>query len=157
MSGEAYGRELDDAVAKDPSLAPFRAALTDPRSPLKLFALACEPHHASPSTLTVVAIDTRRESNWKFGDFERGAVRAMRERAVSGHAPKVERFHVRIGQAVRIRALIHASGVATPLSATTYLVRTRTTAYIISYATVPELARRYAHLFDDSARSLREL
>jgi hypothetical protein len=153
FSGAAFGRALEG----DPSMAQYGAMLKDPRSPLKLFAFACEPRRAYPSTLTVIALAKKSGSDWKFSEFVRGAVQAIRGRAVSGHAPKVERFRVGIGQAVRIRAVIHAAGVPTPVSSTTYLVQTRKTAYIISYATAPGLAQRYAHLFDDSVRSLREL
>lgn len=157
MSGQSYGRVLDDAAAKDPTIAAYAAALKDPRSPLKLFALACEPGRAYPSTLTVIALDVKRSASWSFTDFERGALRALRKHAVPGHAPKVETFHAGVGRAVRIRALERPPGAPAPLSTTTYVVQSRRTAYLISYATVPEIARRYVELFDASVRSLREL
>jgi hypothetical protein len=157
MSGQSYGRVLDDAAAKDPTIAAYAAALKDPRSPLKLFARACEPGRAYPSTLSIIALDVKRSQNWSFADFERGTLRALREHAVPGHAPKVETFRVGIGRSVRIRALERPPGAPAPLSMTTYVVQSRRTAYLISYATVPEIARRYVELFDASVRSLREL
>jgi hypothetical protein len=156
ITGQSYGRVLDDAAGKDPQIAAFAAALKDPRSPLKLFALACEGR-AYPSTLSVMAFDLKRDPHWSFADFERGTLKALRDGAVRGHAPKIERFHVRIGSAVRIRALERPRGATSPLSMTAYLVKGRQNAYMISYSTVPGLAGRYAHLFEDSVRSLREL
>ena len=155
ISGDAYGRALDAAVAKNPSLAAARAALKDPHSPLKLFALACEPGHAYPSTLSVIVHDTN--PGWSFSDFEHGTVRALGADAIRGHAPKVTRFGVRVGRAVRIQTVIRVPGAKVPLALTTYLVQGRKLAYMISYATVRDLNQRYARVFDDSVRSLREL
>jgi hypothetical protein len=146
MTGEEYARALGGGNGK---------TFTDPPSPLKLFAIACEPGRAYPSTLSVIM--PRKTRTWRFSDFERGTLRALRESAVSGGAPRAARFHVRVGRAVRIRAVILARGAKTPLASTTYLVQSRRAAYMISYATVRELNPRYAPLFDDSVRSLREL
>jgi hypothetical protein len=41
------------------------------------------------------------------------------------------------------------------MATTQYVVHTRTTGYILGYATPPRFARRYASLFDRSARSFR--
>jgi hypothetical protein len=43
------------------------------------------------------------------------------------------------------------------MATTQYVVHTRTTAFILGYGTPPKFARRYAALFERSARSLRQL
>ena len=156
MTSDTYARWLGREGSKDPNVAAFAAMLKDPRSPLKLFALACDGG-AYPSTLSVMAFDLERTRGWNFDEFEQGALVALRKHAVRGHSPKVEKFRIRIGRAVRIRALQRPTGAPASLLRTTYLILSRRNAYMVSYGTVPALAARYAHIFDDSVRSLREL
>ena len=149
---EASGRLVRDAMRKNPKLREFRENLGDPGSLIRLLAVKAECGGGC-TNLGLMAIP--RTPGWRPAPFEAGVVSGARQVSVPGTRPAVKRIRLAAGRALRVRfrARTPFGGMAT----TQYVVHTRRTAYILNYATPPKFARRYATLFDRSARSLREV
>lgn len=146
-----YGRAVAAAARKHPDSRWFRKNFGDPGVLLRLVAVKAECGGGC-SSLGAMALP--RTPDWRPRAFEAGAVFSARQVSVPGTRPKVKRIRLAAGRAVRIR--FRARTPFGVMATTQYVVHTRTTAYILNYATPPKFARRYAALFDRSARSLRE-
>jgi hypothetical protein len=149
---EAYGPLVRKAIRENPGLRKYADAFTRGGSPVKLVAVKAECGGGCTS-LHVVTFP--RAPGMPVGESEAGALQAARETAVAGTGPKLERIRHPAGRAVRMS--FRAKTPFGVMATTQYVVHTRTAGYILGYATPPRLARRYAALFDRSARSFRAL
>jgi hypothetical protein len=148
---EAYGSLLREAFKQNPQLRQFRDVFSTPGSPFKLVAAKTECGGGC-TTLNVLAMP--RTPDWRPREFEAGALHGARQIAVAGTRPTFKRIRLAVGRAVRIR--FRAQTPFGVMAATQYVVHTRTTAFILGYGTPPKFARRYAAVFERSARSLRQ-
>jgi hypothetical protein len=146
---------LDRLVRENPSMASLLQALRSPNSGVKLFAF--DPKIASGFATNLNLVVERVPAGTTPARYAAAAslqlsslpnvIRPIRRRAVllpAGHSERLQ---------YGIRFTLAGRRVVT--STTQYVLVGGTTAYIVTYTTLPRLLARYASLFAATARSIR--
>jgi hypothetical protein len=138
----------------DPRLGSAIAALGAVDGPMKLLGFDRHGEAGFATTASVMLGRVRRGVTYE--DWSVDAVRRVRDLpSVQGRVLK-RRVELPLGEALRldyIRAYADGSRIAT----LQYVVVRGETLYIVTYATRPRLAARYARAFAASARTLRQV
>jgi hypothetical protein len=154
-SQEVFGDSeagLDEFVRENPEFAGLAEALTDPRSPMKLVAFDPETRTGFATNMNVIA--EKAPEGFSFELFARSTEEELRSvSTVSGL--ESERVQLRVGPAQRFtyEARFVFGGRTQPIATLQYALVANGRGYVLSFATLPELADEYREDFERAAES----
>lgn len=134
-------------------LARSVAALSVPDGPMKLLGFDPRFEDGFATTASVMAVRTDADTRWE--EWSR-RMRAYVERLPSRRSGIEScRVELPLGDALRLEYLRTYGSASRRIATLQYFVAAGDRAYIVTFATLPELKRRYAPLFTASAETLR--
>lgn len=138
----------------DPRLGSAVAALSLADGPMKLLGFDWQPGATFTTTATVMAGGI--EAGVTYKEWSADAARRVRAQPNVRGRVQTRRVELPLGEALRLD-FVRTYGAGTRIATLQYVVVRGETIYVVTYATRPRLAARYARAFAASARTLRRV
>jgi hypothetical protein len=145
--------ELERFARENPEFGGLTEALTDPRSPMKLVGFDPETHADFATNMNVVVENV--PEGLSFDMYAQATEDALRSVGSIGGDLESKTVQLRAGPARQFsyEAQFTIAGQTQPVATLQYVFVAKGRGYVLSYATLPELADRYRDDFERSAGS----
>jgi hypothetical protein len=142
---------LDQLAQENPEFAQYREALSDPRSPMKLIAFDPNVRAAFATNVNVIAQDV--PDDYSLENLARDSEAEIRSLAGMTSGLETKLVELPAGRAQRLSYQGHFTfdGQQRSIATLQYALVEDGWAYVITYATLPELADEYRNDFERSA------
>ena len=145
--------ELERFVGENPEFGGLTEALTDPRSPMKLVGFDPEAHGDFATNMNVVVANI--PEGLSVSQFAQETEDTLRSLTTMAGALETKTVQLRAGPARQFsyEARFTFGGQTLSVATLQYALVANGRGYVLSYATLPELADRYRDDFERSASS----
>jgi len=153
VDGQLPPGVVDRLAHENPKLAPYVSALRSPSSPMKFIAL--DPTLAGGFATNANVVAAAIPSGMSFAAYRRELVLEIRNLVQGPIAQNVLTIHG--AKAVRLRYHLRLSvgGKSLTVQTLQYAFLRNGRSVVVTYTTLPRLARRYARTFASSAATIR--